>query len=94
MRISEYTDTKVVITSGLVGVIFGLVTSAYYALLAAPAAVAARPRLATLPLQTALFSGRFTEWAFYTHPTVATIGACGVYALIALVISIAMVIST
>jgi len=90
---SEYTDTKVVITSGLIGVIFGLVTSAYYALLAAPAVVATRPRLATLPLQTALFSGRFTEWAFYTHPTVAIIGTCSVCALMALVISIAMVMS-
>lgn len=52
--------------------LLGVVLSAYYAILAAPAAVAARPALAELGFWTALFSGRFTDWLFFNHPLIGS----------------------
>jgi hypothetical protein len=40
----------------------------YMALLRAPSVVAVRPGLADAGFWTALFSGRFLEWAFYHAP--------------------------
>ena len=72
--------------AAVAGAMIGTLTSAYYAFFSAPAAVSARPELAELPFWTALFSGRFTEWAFYTHTgyasaaTIALSALCVVFA--------------
>ncbi len=60
--------------------------SAYYYFLRAPAAVAVRPQLADAGLWTAMFSGRFTEWLFFTSPLAATVLVFGFWTLLATVV--------
>lgn len=65
--------------SSLVGTLMAAVASlvlvlpyvGYMALLRAPSVVAVRPGLTEVGFWTALFSGRFLEWAFYHAPVVS-----------------------
>ena len=84
-------DRTLIEVSALGGALIGVLSAAYQATLSAPAAIAARPELANLPFWTALFSGRFSEWVFYTHPTAASVAWIALWTLI---VTTATVVST
>lgn len=84
------TDRTFVGLAALGGAALGALSAGYYAVLAAPAAVAARPQLPDLPFWTALFSGRFAEWLFYTHTTAAVIAVVAFWILVATVGAVVM----
>lgn len=65
----------------VIGVVFGLIESAYMVYIRVPAVLEIRPELADAGLRTGLFGGREASYLYYHYPVAMTIISCALFAV-------------